>query len=179
VPLAIEEEKIPALAAVNVRWLRQALALVTRLDASAYAKSPAGLHPHKAGAHLRHIVDFYDAFFLGLADGHIDYSARRRDARTEQNRLCGMARLERLIQRFLTQPLVDGPVRVRVEDADLGSNPDCWMASSVARELQVLSSHTIHHFALIAITLQAHGVNIDPSFGMAPSTLRYAKGIAA
>jgi len=47
------------------------------------------------------------------------------------------------------------------------------MESSVSRELQVLSSHTIHHFALIAMTLRLHGVEMDPDFGMAPSTLRY------
>jgi hypothetical protein len=47
------------------------------------------------------------------------------------------------------------------------------MESSISRELQVLSSHTIHHFALIAITLRMHGVEMDPDFGMAPSTLRY------
>lgn len=172
-------EKIPALAAVNLRWLNQALSLVDRLDASAYADSPAGLYQHKAGAHLRHIIDFYDAFFQGLKQGRIDYSARRRDAQTEKDRHFAMARLERLAELFRTMRLPDGPVLVRVEDADLGTNPDCWMPSSVARELQVLSSHTIHHFALIAVTLQAHGVTMEPSFGMAPSTLRHAKGRAA
>jgi len=39
--------------------------------------------------------------------------------------------------------------------------------------LQVLSSHTVHHFALIAMTLRLHGVEMEPGFGMAPSTLRY------
>jgi hypothetical protein len=47
------------------------------------------------------------------------------------------------------------------------------MESSLSRELQVLSSHTIHHFALIAVTLRAHGVQMDADFGMAPSTLRH------
>ena len=47
------------------------------------------------------------------------------------------------------------------------------MESSISRELQVLSSHTVHHFALIAMTLRMHGVEIDSDFGMAPSTLRY------
>ena len=50
---------------------------------------------------------------------------------------------------------------------------------SVSRELQVLSSHTIHHFALIAMTLRLHGIEMDPDFGMAPSTLRYLASRAA
>ena len=43
----------------------------------------------------------------------------------------------------------------------------------MSRELQVLSSHTIHHFALIGMTLRAHGVVLDEDFGVALSTLRY------
>jgi hypothetical protein len=50
------------------------------------------------------------------------------------------------------------------------------MVSSVRRELQALSSHTIHHFALMAVTLRAHGLEVDPAFGMSPSTLRYQAG---
>ena len=60
-----------------------------------------------------------------------------------------------------------------MEDAESAAVRDSFMESSVSRELQVLSSHTVHHFALIAVTLRAQGVQMDPDFGMAPSTLRY------
>jgi hypothetical protein len=60
-----------------------------------------------------------------------------------------------------------------MEDADSKAVCEGFMESSISRELQVLSSHTVHHFALIAITLRVHGVEIDSDFGMAPSTLRY------
>jgi hypothetical protein len=66
-----------------------------------------------------------------------------------------------------------------MEDGDTSEVQDSFMRSSVSRELQVLSSHTIHHFALIAMTLRAHGVDLDPEFGMAPSTLRYLASKAA
>ena len=62
---------------------------------------------------------------------------------------------------------------VRMEDAEASDVRESFMESSISRELQVLSSHTVHHFALIAITLRMHGVEMDPDFGMAPSTLRY------
>ena len=42
-----------------------------------------------------------------------------------------------------------------------------------------LSSHTIHHFALIAMALRAHGVAVEAGFGMAPSTLSYQARRAA
>jgi hypothetical protein len=60
-----------------------------------------------------------------------------------------------------------------MEDAESNDVSDSFMESSLSRELQVLSSHTVHHFALIAVTLRAHGVQMDPDFGMAPSTLRH------
>jgi len=49
----------------------------------------------------------------------------------------------------------------------------------VARELMTLSSHTIHHFALIATTLRGHGVQVDANFGVAPSTLSYQVRLAS
>jgi hypothetical protein len=36
----------------------------------------------------------------------------------------------------------------------------------------MLCSHAVHHFALIAMILRAHGIDVDPKFGVAPSTLR-------
>ena len=60
-----------------------------------------------------------------------------------------------------------------MEDAAASGISECFMDSSISRELQVLSSHTVHHFALIAMTLRMHGVELDSDFGMAPSTLRY------
>ena len=69
----------------------------------------------------------------------------------------------------------DVEIAVRPEDAP---NADEFLQSTIARELQVLSSHSIHHFALIAVTLQAFGVSVPPSFGVARSTLRYREAAA-
>jgi hypothetical protein len=60
-----------------------------------------------------------------------------------------------------------------MEDAGSHGVRECFMESSISRELQFLSSHAVHHFALIAMTLRAEGVPMDPDFGMAPSTLRH------
>jgi hypothetical protein len=50
-----------------------------------------------------------------------------------------------------------------------------WCRSSVSRELQFLLSHTVHHYALIAMTLRAAGVELDEELGVAPSTLAYQR----
>jgi len=164
-----------ALIETNVRWLRQALRLVGSLDDSAYATAPRGLAPHRAGAHLRHILDFYRCFLEGLEFSHIDYDARRRDNTVEHSRDAASSAIRSIIRALETSPELSHEriIWVRMEDADGAAVREGFMESSISRELQVLSSHTVHHFALIAITLRMHGVELDPEFGMAPSTLRY------
>jgi len=164
-----------ALIEINVRWLRQALRLVGSLSDAAYSTMPRGLAPHRAGAHLRHILEFYQCFLEGLESSHIDYDARRRDLTIEYSRDAASAAIRSVIRTLETSRDLhqERIIWVRMEDADNHAVRDSFMESSVSRELQVLSSHTVHHFALIAITLRMHGVEIDSDFGMAPSTLRY------
>lgn len=165
----------------NVRWLRQALRLLERLDDAAYATSPAGMAPHRAGGHLRHIVEFYQAFLDGAGSFHIDYDARRRDPQIERSRTAAASAIRAIVRELETSPALrfEAVVWVRMEDTPVGAIREPYMESSISRELQVLSSHTIHHFALIAMTLRLHGVEMDPDFGMAPSTLRYLAARAA
>jgi hypothetical protein len=171
----ITRSRQSVLVELNIRWLCQALTLLNRLDDTAYSTSPRGFAPHRAGGHLRHILEFYQCFLDGLATAHIDYDARRRDPSLEQSRIAASSAILSVIReletsRWLRESFI---VWVRMEDAGATQVQDCFMESSVSRELQVLSSHTIHHFALIAITLRLHGVDMDPEFGMAPSTLTY------
>ena len=173
-----------ALIEINVRWLRQALRLVGNLGDTAYSTTPRGLAPHRAGAHLRHILEFYQCFVEGLESSHIDYDARRRDLTIEYSRDAASAAIRSVIRTLETSRDLhqERIIWVRMEDAEANAVREGFMESSVSRELQVLSSHTVHHFALIAITLRMHGVEIDSDFGMAPSTLRYLaskKGEAA
>jgi hypothetical protein len=48
-----------------------------------------------------------------------------------------------------------------------------WAVTSLERELQFLLSHTVHHFALVALLLRAQGFEVSADFGVAPSTLAY------
>jgi len=165
----------------NIRWLRQALGLLDRLDDAAYSTTPRGFAPHRAGAHLRHILEFYQCFLEGLEHSHIDYDARRRDQTIESSRDAASAAIRSIIRSLETNHELRGEriIWVRMEDAEAHEVRESFMESSISRELQVLSSHTVHHFALIAMTLRMHGVAVDPDLGMAPSTLRYLASNAA
>jgi hypothetical protein len=148
---------------VNLEWLRQASDLLNRLSSSAYGE---------VSGHMRHIIEFYECFLDGLPAGRIDYDARKRDQTMERSAVAADARIHELSDRLRTAPELRGDalVWVRLEES--------CATSSVGRELQVLSSHTVHHFALIALTLHAHGVSVDPKFGVATSTLRYREAKA-
>lgn len=164
-----------ALIEMNIRWLNQAIALLARLGDSVYSTSPPGFAPHRVGAHLRHVLEFYRSFIKGIESRRIDYDARKRERAIECSRAAASAAIRGIIQFFESSDFLrqDSVVWVRIEDAEASRLEDSFMHSSVGRELQVLSSHTIHHFALIAMILRLHGVELDPEFGMAPSTLRY------
>lgn len=159
----------------NRCWLQQALDLLRNLDDAAYAQSPNGLEPHRAGGHLRHIIEFYECFLHGMERGFIDYDARARDPRVETNRAIAMVRIQQLLARLMELERLECDARlwVRAEASDSKGVLGNFLSSSVGRELQALSSHTIHHFALMAITLRAFGAPVPREFGVAPSTLRY------
>jgi hypothetical protein len=159
----------------NVTWLGQAILLLEQMDDATYQMSPPSLAPHRVGGHLRHILEFYECFLDGIESSHIDYDARKRDESVETCRTTALAKTRSIVQRLERAPQLRGDsiVWVRVEDAEAVRLDDSYMTSSVSREMQVLSSHTIHHFALIAMTLKALGYQVDRDFGMAPSTMRY------
>lgn len=170
-----------ALLDVNKRWLRQALDLLGRIDDRRFSTSPRGLAPHRVCSHLRHIVEFYECFLDGLESTHIDYDSRKRDLNMEASPEAAATRVCAIIDRLETEPALqfDNVLFVRVEDSEVLGLSDPYLMSSVARELMTLSSHTIHHFALIGMTMRTHGVVLDPDFGMAPSTLRHQERMQA
>jgi len=159
----------------NVQWLRQADALLKAISDSEYVAAPQKLAPQTVGGHLRHVLEYYECFLNGLSSSHIDYDARKRDPAVQSSRSAALQRIESLISRLESEPALrgDSVIWVRVEDSEALSVPEPFLVSSVGRELQGLSSHTIHHLALIAMVLRALGVPVGQDFGMASSTLRY------
>jgi hypothetical protein len=173
------------LLSLNRRWLQQAAGLMQRLDDAQYRDCPPARCSHRIGAQMRHILEFYECFLDGLPARQIDYDARRRNAAIETRRESGLAAIAHIVERLNSDPQLDtdARLRVRIEDAEnlAGAEEDPFVVSSIRRELMTLSTHTVHHFALIAVAMEAWGLPVDPSFGVAPSTLawRRRQGIEA
>lgn len=128
------------------------------------------------GLHLRHILDFYTAFYNGAESGRIDYDDRQRNSDTENKINCGIFQLSVAIEQLQTMlhstnRLVE--VKAAVEVDSIAE----FFQSNLIRELQSLHSHTTHHMAIIAILLKLNDLMIDDDFGKAPSTINYEHAI--
>lgn len=162
----------------NIRCLQQGVTLLQTVTDDLYHNSSYMQYGSGIGPHIRHTLDHYTSFLNGYKSDKIDYDARARNLRLEQERLYAKQQFERTIAAFqvLTGD-IDHSLKVKV---DSGSHDDeeNWSRSTLKRELQFLVSHTIHHYAIIAIILRAHGFEPGEEFGVAPSTLKYRQSQA-
>ncbi len=143
-----------------------------------YATSTENPYRGGVGAQYRHCLDFYDCFLRDLPSRRIDYSSRERDPLVETDRGHALEKTEAICAalRRLSADRFEQTIEVKAEEASPGA-PE-WAASSAIRELQFLVSHTIHHYALIAVLLKMQGFDVArefPDFGVAPSTLSHWK----
>ena len=165
-------DRVSDLIAQNTRYLDQAAALLLRLDAETLTHRGPGFESGPVGTQLRHVIDAFACFLKGWPGRHVNYDARERDERIESDPAHAARRLAAIRHGLESMSASDGaePLTVTMDDPrDLPAAAP----SSLARELQFLTSHTIHHFAVIALILRAMGVEVDREFGVAPSTLRY------
>lgn len=153
----------------NIHLLEQCHDLLGRIGDHLYSHAPHGVAKSAAGGHVRHCLDFYNCFLNGLTTGRIDYDARVRNELVERDRKLAMAQIQAMIERLRQMPVTDDRIAVQVKM----ESETAWTCSSIGRELQFLLSHTVHHFALIAMLLRLGGFEPAADFGVAPSTLRY------
>jgi uncharacterized damage-inducible protein DinB len=155
----------------NVEAIKQGIDLIARLDDRLYTRPVRELSLSGVGAHFRHCLDFYQGFLSGVESGRINYDRRARDERIEKSRLFAIAKLRAItIDLGRVSAIENGRV---FETLLEGKSDSDWSASSLKRELQFLLSHTIHHYALIAVALRLQGFEPGDEFGVAPSTLRH------
>jgi hypothetical protein len=146
--------------------LERGVAIIRGLDVATFRATENG--NGAIGAHFRHNLDFVNSFLNGIAERRIDYNDRTRDTLVETRPAYAVAQMQFAMQRLagLESEIFERIVMVRSE-----INEDLWHVSSIAREIEFLHSHTVHHYAVIA-RLMPESVNLN-TFGVAPSTLRF------
>lgn len=165
----------------NADLVAQALHVIERLlqDASSDFR-----YAQAVGPHIRHLIDHYDAFLHGLAlfpTCRVQYDVRCRDQVVQGQPLVAIARLNALqgrLQEIATSqrdlyPL-DAAMQV-VSCTGFEGEFDVRVPSTIGRELLFLSSHMVHHFALLTHYCKSAGVDLGPDFGKAPATLAFER----
>jgi len=161
------------LANANIAALEQAIDLLGRINDAVYTHQDPRGTGSSIGRHLRHAIDHYERFFAGLDAGRINYESRNRDPQVEEVSGVACASLNGIRASLAALREADEQRHLEVV-VEAGNEPTRPIAAStVRRELDFLLGHTVHHFALMAVTLRLQGVDPGREFGVAPSTLRY------
>lgn len=158
----------------NLTCIEKLTELVERLSDAEY-REPIAPCDSGIGAHVRHVLDHYDAFISGLTSGTVDYDRRERDGETQVVRARALARLATVSDQLSALKPSQLPEKFGViMDCGSAESTSVSASSTPMRELQFLVSHTVHHDALIGASVRALNITIDERFGVAPSTLRYS-----
>ena len=141
-------------------------------DSVSYCNQCEALSNATIGQHTRHIIELYQCLLAGYPSGKINYDDRKRNPLYENDTNASIAVIKE-IQQHLQQP--DKPVNIFCGADD---NSVC-IESNYYREVLYNLEHCIHHQALIKVALLTiKNINIDGSFGVAPSTLQYRQECA-
>ncbi len=164
----------------NIAVLKQGIQLLGRIDNTLYNQPSPQCFSSKIGGHIRHNIDHYLSFIDSYSTGELNYDQRDRDPLIENELSIACEKMFEIIKRLSDVSTVDlnNPLKVKMDtNCDEDSESE-WSQSTVLRELQFLLSHTIHHYALMAVICRLQNVKIDAEFGVAPSTIRYQKSQA-
>lgn len=103
----------------------------------------------------------------------------QRDLLVEESRTVAVTKMYCIAAQLRSLPALAGDAVIWSANDDCPADaPQRFLPSSIGRELQVLCSHTIHHYALIAFILAAQGIRVKEDLGVAPSTIRHRSQMA-
>ncbi|HMV44443.1 MAG TPA: hypothetical protein PK079_20230 [Leptospiraceae bacterium] len=125
------------------------------------------------GEHVRHIYNFPECLINGIKNGIVNYEKRFRNPKIEENRVFAIESIleqVNLISELAVYP--DKPLLL-----EIGLKGDNQIQTNFARELHYITEHTIHHMAIIRIGIEylCPTLQVEPSFGVASSTIEYKK----
>lgn len=122
------------------------------------------------GPHLRHCLEHFRLFLDGWNAGDVDYDTRRRDERTERDPGVARTMLREIMADLAAIEEEDLGRELRVTQSVAPGRPPLASLSRVERELAFLSSHTIHHIAIMILAGRAAGVEIPDALAVAYAT---------
>ena len=159
----------------NIFFLEQGVSLLVSITDEQYSFNNGRYFKSGIGRHFRHIIEHYLSLINGYTD-KVNYDERERDLRLETDRKFTISTLRTIIDSIEifenNSDLIEKQIEVMSNEC-IGIDNSPWSISTVRRELQFLVSHTVHHYALIALILKTVDVSVPEEFGIAPSTLKH------
>ncbi|WP_428656944.1 DinB family protein [Runella sp.] len=161
----------------NLDVLFQLRDLLTIISYEAYSSPLPLLHGSSVGKHIRHTLEFYQCLFEQAPHGFVDYDARNRNMRLENDPAFSLSFIHTL-EESLTKAIPQTPITLKT--SFLGNESE-HIQTSWARELVYMAEHAIHHFAVIKIALreQFPEITLPAHFGVAYSTIKYRESVNA
>ena len=121
----------------NIGVIEGGVAVLQKVDATRYTTQHEAFGAASVGEHVRHCIEFYECFLAGLAPGHVDYDARRRDTRLEHDCTHALARWRELMVELRELPRsalagdgVSHGLRVKLDRPEVGGPPPVIVAAA-------------------------------------------------
>ena len=140
-----------------------------------FSKPSEILNNSSVGQHVRHTLEFFLCLIDAVPSRKLDYDKRKHDRFIEEDKNLALSVLAS-IRDFISKNSENFDIVLTV-NYDLEHELNTSITSNFYRELAYNIEHAIHHMALIKIGIKdiCPYVSLDPSFGVASSTIRYQK----
>ncbi|MGQ0827350.1 MAG: hypothetical protein ACT4ON_03030 [Bacteroidota bacterium] len=146
--------------------------ILNQIKEEDYKLSLKTLKGASIGKHVRHIVEFYECLLFNSSDNIVNYDDRKRNILLEENVKYTLDYITEIID---TLEKIETNKRILLVSNYQGQNIS--MESSLYREITYNIEHTVHHLAIINITIPIHFgyIYLSENFGYADSTIQYLK----
>lgn len=171
---------LPELLVAAEDVLRQGLSLLSRLSDEEYSQIAREPFHASVGGHYRHVLEHFQCLIEGLPQGVVNYDARRRNPRIENEIGFASVSTQEIIDvlRGWTWGILQQPCKT-VSSVGYQSNAPATIDSNAGRELAYCAAHAVHHFAIIRLLCNEVDIEVPKQFGYAPSTLKHQSSLAA
>jgi len=148
------------------------------LDQQQYCHVATPHFNRSAGAHMRHIIDHYQAL-MGRQNNLVDYNKRHRFSEVETSIDAALQALSEVEQWLLAldQQTLNQSLDVLCEISVSEQQNHC-SRSTLGRELVFVSSHAVHHFFTLKLIANLQGIIVTHDFGLAPATASFERSQA-
>lgn len=148
---------------------------LNQLQHDQYNHSCSNLSGNTIGQHVRHIIEMFQCLEEGYEKGEVDYEKRKRDKQIETDKNFATFILKEISRQISRE---NKSLWLLTYYDELQEKPE-RIGTNYYREIAYNLEHTIHHMALIRVGLRELGdLNVDDSYGVASSTLKYRKQCA-